>query len=71
MQARAHLKLIVSGAPSAEPEEPVQDRVSMVQPLSAARLRMQWLRANQQVLTLWSASVLLLSVAAFVAFGWL
>jgi hypothetical protein len=71
MPARAHLKLIVSGTSAAEPEELVQDRVSMVQPLSAARLRMQWLRAHQQVLTLWSASVLLLSVAALVALGWL
>ena len=74
MQARAHLKLIVSGAASEEqPErdEVAQDRVSMVQPLSSARLRLQWLRAHQQVLALWSASVVLLSVAALVALGWL
>jgi hypothetical protein len=73
MQARAHLKLIVSDAPRSQREQPdevVQDRVSMVQPLSSARLRLQWLRAHQ-VLALWSASVLLLSVAALVALGWL
>lgn len=74
MQARAHLKLIVSEAPLEEGEqadEVVQDRVSMVQPLSTARLRLQWLRAHHQVLALWSASVMLLSVAALVALGWL
>jgi hypothetical protein len=74
MQARAHLKLIVSDAPRPErepPDEVVQDRVSMVQPLSNARLRLQWLRAHHQVLALWSASVVLLSVAALVALGWL
>ena len=71
MQARAHLKLIVCEAPAPEPEEVVQDRVSMVQPLSSARLRAQWLRAHLTVLGLWSASVVLLSVAAMVALGWL
>lgn len=71
MQARAHLKLIVSGAANEQAEEVVQDRVSMVQPLSSARLRLEWLRAHQQVLALWCASVLLLSVAGFVVLGWL
>lgn len=71
MQARAHLKLITSGAPAPEPEEVEQDRVSMVQPVSSARLRAQWLRANLNVLALWSASVVLLSVAALLALGWL
>jgi len=52
-------------------EEVVQDRVSMVQPLSSSRLRAQWLRAHLNVLALWSASVVLLSVAALVALGWL
>jgi|GEM_PF-6510147 len=74
MQARAHLKLIISEPPRLEREQPdevVQDRASMVQPLSAARLRRQWLRAHLQVLALWSASVVLLAVAALVALGWL
>lgn len=73
MQARAHLKLVVSGAHVAEqaPEEVVPDRVSMVQPLSSSRLRAQWLRAHLSVLALWSASVALLSVAAMVALRWL
>jgi hypothetical protein len=71
MQARAHLKLIVSEALATEPEEVVQDRVSMVQPLSSARLGAQWLRTHLNVLALWSAAVVLLSVAALVALGWL
>ncbi|HEX2876229.1 MAG TPA: hypothetical protein VHP33_33485 [Polyangiaceae bacterium] len=71
MQARAHLKLITSGAPSAPPEEACQDRISMVQPLSGGRFRRQWLRAHLNVVVLWSASAVLLGVAAFVAFGWL
>jgi hypothetical protein len=74
MQARAHLKLIVSIAPRnqcEQPDEVPQDRVSMVQPLSSARLRLQWLRAHHQVLALWFASVVLLSVAALVVLGWL
>jgi hypothetical protein len=71
MQARAHLKLIASSAPSAPPEEAFQDRISMVQPLSSARLRRQWVRAHRNVLALWSASAVLLVVAACVAFGWL
>jgi hypothetical protein len=70
MQARAHLKLIVSEAPAAEPEQLVQDRVSMVQPLSSARLRARWFRAHSSPLALWSASALLLLVAALVALGW-
>jgi hypothetical protein len=73
MQARAHLKLIVSDAPHSQREQPdevVQDRVSMVQPLSSGRLRLQWLRAHR-VLALWSASAVLLSAAALVALGWL
>jgi hypothetical protein len=71
MQARAHLKLIASGAPSAPPEEAFQDRISMVQPLSSGRLRRQWMRAHLNVVVLWSASAVLLGVAAFVALGWL
>lgn len=70
MQARAHLKLIVSEGPAPAPEEVVQDRVSMVQPLSSTRLRAQWLRAHLTVLALWSAAVVLLSAAAIVALGW-
>lgn len=69
MQARAHLKLIVSVAPSRDPEAPTQDRVSMVQPLSSMRLRLHWLRSHAGVVALWSASVVLLSVAAWVALG--
>lgn len=43
----------------------------MVQPLSSGRLRWQWLRAHLSVVMLWSASAVLLSVAAFVALRWL
>lgn len=71
MQARAHLKLVASGAPSAPSEEAYQDRISMVQPLSSGRLRWQWLRAHLNLLLLWSASAVLLAAAAFVALGWL
>jgi hypothetical protein len=71
MQARAHLKLIVSEASQPEPEDVVVDRVSMVQPLSSTRLRVQWIRSHLSVLALWSASAVLLSVAALVALGWL
>jgi hypothetical protein len=49
----------------------VLDRVSMVQPLSSTRLRAQWVRSRLSVLALWSASAVLLSVAALVALGWL
>jgi hypothetical protein len=70
MQARAHLKLIVSDAPRQAPEEPSPERVSMVQPVSLGRLRVQWLRAHPGVVALWSASFVLLSVAALVALGW-
>jgi hypothetical protein len=71
MQARAHLRLVASGAPSAPPEEALQDRISMVQPLSGGRLRQQWLRAHLKVVVLWSASAVLLGAAACVALGWL
>jgi hypothetical protein len=71
MQARAHLKLIVSDAPSEALDDPAQDRMSMIQPVSSARLRLQWLRTHISVLALWSASALLLSVAGMVALGWL
>ena len=71
MQARAHLKLIVSEAPREEQDDAGQDRMSMVQPVSNARLRLQWLRAHVSVVALWSASALLLSVAGMVALGWL
>jgi hypothetical protein len=71
MQARAHLKLVASGAPSAPPEDAVQDRISMVQPLSSGRLRKQWVLAHLNVVVLWSASAVLLAVAALVALGWL
>ncbi len=71
MQARAHLKLIVSEAPREEQDDVSQDRMSMVQPVSSARLRWQWLRAHLSVVALWSASAVLLSVAGMVALGWL
>ena len=71
MQARAHLKLIVCDASREAPDDTSQDRLSMVQPVSNARLRVQWLRAHVSVLALWSASALLLSVAGMVALGWL
>ncbi len=71
MQARAHLKLIVSDAPREDPADATLDRVSMVQPVSSVRLRLQWLRTHVSVLALWSASALLLSVAGLVALGWL
>lgn len=63
MQARAHLKLIVSEPPS-EPDASMRDRVSMVQPVSVARLQLQWLRSNAMVIALWSASFVLLGTAA-------
>lgn len=61
MQARAHLKLIVS-EPQVEPAS-VGDRVSMVQPVSTARLRLHWLRVNAMAIALWSASFVLLGTA--------
>jgi hypothetical protein len=69
MQARAHLKLIVCEPANDVREDEAQDRLSMVQPVSNLRLRQHWLRANASVLALWCASVLLLSLAALVAFG--
>lgn len=63
MQARAHLRLIVSEPPG-ELEEAAPERLSMVQPVSSWRLRVQWLRSNGTVIALWSASVLLLATAA-------
>jgi hypothetical protein len=63
MQARAHLKLIVSEPPS-EPGDTAADRVSMVLPVSTARLRLHWLRVNATVIALWSVSFVLLGVAA-------
>lgn len=71
MQARAHLKLIVSDATPQAQDDAAQDRMSMVQPVSSSRLRLQWLRAHVSVVALWSASALLLSVAGMVALGWL
>jgi hypothetical protein len=71
MQARAHLRLIVSDAPPEEQDDAAQDRMSMVQPVRSSRLRLQWLRAHVGVVALWSASALLLSVAGMVALGWL
>jgi hypothetical protein len=71
MQARAHLKLVTSGAPHLPSEEEFHDRISMVQPLSSGRLRRHWLRAHLNVVVLWSASAVLLGVAALVALGWL
>ena len=71
MQHRAHLKLIVSESPGENEDELVQDRVSMVQPMSGLRFRLRWLRSHASIVALWSASALLLSVAGMVALGWL
>lgn len=71
MQARAHLRLITSGAATEQPDEAVQDRISMVQPLSSGRLHRRWLRAHLNVVALWTASAALLGAAAGVALGWL
>ena len=71
MQPRAHLKLIVSDALGDDQDEPLQDRMSMVQPVSSLRFRLQWLRAHATIVALWSASALLLSVAGMLALGWL
>ena len=71
MQARAHLKLIVSAAPNEEPDDMAPDRTSMVQPVSSARLHLHWLRTHASVVALWSASALLLSLAGLLALGWL
>lgn len=71
MQARAHLKLIVS-EPDVEPrlaeQQPREpdsehERTSMVQPMSSARLHLRWLGANALVVALWAASALLLGIA--------
>jgi len=70
MPARARLKLIVSEAPHPPPEEPAQDRVSMVRPLSSVRGRARGLHAHLSVLGLWLAAAVLLAVAALVALGW-
>jgi hypothetical protein len=43
----------------------------MVLPVSSWRLRLRWLRAHGSVIALWSASVVLLSLAGLVALGWL
>jgi hypothetical protein len=71
MTARAHLKLIVSEPLAEQPDDAVHDRISMVQPLDSARLRLRWLRQNASLVALWSASALLLCVAGLVALGWL
>lgn len=71
MHARAHLKLIVSEPRRYDADDDGQDRVSTVQPLSGARMRRQWLRNHAAVVALWSASVLLLSLAGLIALGWL
>lgn len=71
MSARAHLKLIVSEPLPQQPDDAVQDRLSMVQPVDSARLRVRWLRSNASLVMLWSASALLLSVAGLIALGWL
>lgn len=62
MQARAHLRLIVSVPPTSVCEEALPERLSMVQPVSSWRLRAQWLRHHRGALALWSASVVLLSL---------
>ena len=41
------------------------------QPINSLRLRLQWLNRHAQVVALWSASFALLSLAGFVALGWL
>lgn len=69
MQARAHLKLIVSEAPRQAREEPTPERVSLVQPVSRARLRLLWLRSQLGVIALCSAWFVLLSVAVLIALG--
>ena len=63
MQARAHLKLIVSEPAHDPADDAAHDRMSMVQPLDSVRLRRQWLRAHSRVLALWCGSALLLSLA--------
>jgi hypothetical protein len=71
MSQRAHLKLIVSDSPPGASDEAGRDRTSMVLPVSSWRLRLRWLRAHGSVIALWSASVVLLSLAGLVALGWL
>jgi len=63
MQPRAHLKLIVSERAHVPADDSMQDRMSMVQPLSSMRLRRQWLKAHASVLALWCLSVALLFAA--------
>jgi hypothetical protein len=71
MSARAHLKLIVSEPLAPRLDDAVHDRVSMVEPVGSARLRVRWLRSNASLIALWSASALLLSVAGLIVLGWL
>lgn len=49
------------------------DRVSTIQPIPRLRLRgrLHWLSRHAHVVALWSASVLLLSVAGLIALRWL
>jgi hypothetical protein len=68
MQARAHLKLIVS-EPQDPPDEAGTDRLSMVQPVDGSRLRQQWLRQHAGVLALCCASALLLAMAGLLLAG--
>lgn len=70
MQAHAHLRLIVSEPPAPSLDEAVGDRVSMVQPLSSARLRWQWAKQHGAVLAMWGATGALLTLAALLALGW-
>ena len=69
MQARAHLKLIVSGRPHDLADDSAQDRISMVQPVSSMRLHRQWLRVHGGVLALWCASLLLLALVGLLLVG--
>jgi hypothetical protein len=70
MQARRHLKLIVSELPARPAaEDASSDRVSVVQPVSATRLRWRRLLAHRRAAALWAAALVLSVVAVVVALG--
>jgi hypothetical protein len=66
MHARAHLKLIVCEPDPGPIADDVTERVSMIRPLAAVRLRRHWLEQNRNVVALWSASFVLLALAVVV-----
>jgi hypothetical protein len=69
MQARAHLKLIVSEPTRSAPDEGGQDRVSRIVPVRGFRTRQHWLRHHGASLALWATSIVLLSLSIGILLG--